>query len=112
MHYFLMRGRNDTRADIMVGGAFRTPAVAVSGTPVPSPGLLSVMRTAAPQWGRGAATFREDGRGANSVIGIGQEISDCYSEESYPTKLRYEARASISFGDNLLAIRGMGSPAA
>jgi len=61
-----MRGRNDTRADIMVGGAFRTPAVAVSGTPVPSPGLLSVMRTAAPQWGRGAATFREDGRGANS----------------------------------------------
>ena len=74
--------------------------------------LLSVMRTAAPQWGRDAATFREDGRGANSVIGIGQEISDCYSEKSYPTKLRYEARASISFGDNLLAIRGMGSAAA
>jgi hypothetical protein len=31
---------------------------------------------------------------------------------SYSIKLRYEARASISFGDNLFAILGMGSAAA
>jgi hypothetical protein len=95
----------------MVGGAFRTPAVAVSGTPAPSRASRRHFAPAAPQWGRSAATFRGDRNGANSAIGVGQEISDCYSEESYPTTLRYEARASISLGDNLLAIRGIGSAA-
>jgi hypothetical protein len=37
---------------------------------------------------------------------------DDHSKEAYSIKLRYEARASISLGDNVLAIRGMGSAAA
>jgi hypothetical protein len=43
---------------------------------------------------------------------VGQDISDYHSKEAYSIKLRYEARASISLGDNVLAILGMGSAAA
>lgn len=47
---------------------------------------------------------------------IGQRFRKGKSEEIrfavYFTKLRYEARASISFSDNLLAILGIGSAAA
>jgi hypothetical protein len=43
---------------------------------------------------------------------FGQDIADYHSKEAYSIKLRYEARASISLGDNVLAILGMGSAAA
>jgi hypothetical protein len=43
---------------------------------------------------------------------VGRDIADYHSKEAYSIKLRYEARASISLGDNVLAIRGMGSAAA
>ena len=68
-------------------------------------------RRAAPHWSRGATTFRpRQGKLIPSSAFATQSRSHC--RESYSTKLRYEARASISFGDNLFAMRGMGSAAA
>ena len=97
----------------MVGGVFVHPQLQQHLGPPPYPHASEA--SFAPQRLNGVGRlqlFRSDGSGANSVIGIDQEISDYHSKESYSTKLRYEARASISFGDNVLAIRGMGSAAA